>query len=136
MKIIRSSLIITLITILAYSITSCSFSESDLPGTWITKSVTAEVDSTQANLSSIDQSIASEKTTRIILNADSTMALKIDEALFEGFWIYNSETEIISCWLGKSRLNSSFELGSLKGSEIIKVTKLDHGSITAVYVKE
>lgn len=136
MKILRNSLIIVLVTILAYTITSCGSGESSLPGTWVTESVTAEVDSTLANLATLDLTIATTKSTTFIMNEDHTMALTIDGYVTNAFWTYDSETDIITFTIGKSGIGEPIELGKLDGKKIVYTSSFKHGSVTAVYEKE
>jgi hypothetical protein len=136
MKTIRTALIILLVSFSAYMITSCSSGESSLPGTWITESVTVDVDSTLANMASIDQSIVTSKTTKFTLNEDHTMALSIGGYDTDAFWSFDSETDIVSFRLDDKEVGEAIELGKLDGGDIVYTSAVKHGTITAIYVKE
>lgn len=117
-------------------IISCGSTEDRLVGTWVTESVTANVDSTYANLASIDQTIASTKTTKFILNEDHSMALTIDGYSTDAFWTFNGDSDMITFRLEKDALDSSIELGKYDDGKIVYTSSLKHGTITAIYVKE
>jgi len=117
-------------------IVSCGSTEDKLAGTWVTESVTAKVDSTRANLPSIDQSITSTKTTRFILNEDHSMALTIDGYTTDAYWSFNADSDMISFRLEKDALDDVIELGKYKDGRIVYTSSVKHGTITAVYVKE
>ncbi len=136
MKIYRITPIIIMVFFAGLIIVSCGSSEDKLIGTWTTESVTATVDSTQANLHSIDQAIASTKSTIFILNKDHSMALSIDGYTTEAFWTYNSDNDRVSFRLGADELDKLIELGKLDGDKIVYTSSVKHGTITAVYVKE
>lgn len=117
-------------------IVSCGSTEDRLVGTWVTESVTAKVDSSKANLPSIDQSIASTKSTTFILNEDRTMALTIDGYTTDAYWTYDSDDNMISFRLKKEVLTGAIDLGKYKDGKIVYTSSVKHGTITAVYVKE
>jgi len=136
MKKLRIGILSTLIIMAGLFIISCGSSEEKLIGTWTTESVTAKVDSTKANLQSIDNTIASTKTTIFILNEDHTMALSIDGYTTDAFWTYNSENDRVSFRLEADALDDAIELGKLDGDKIVYTSSVKHGTITAIYVKE
>jgi hypothetical protein len=115
---------------------SCSSPESRLTGRWITERVDAEIDSVKANLESVDRAIASTHTTKFVLNEDHTMALSIDGFTHDAFWTYNNKTDIISFRLDADKFGDPIELGIYQDDRIVYTSKVKHGSITAVYVKE
>ncbi|MEN8223942.1 MAG: hypothetical protein ABFS05_01165 [Bacteroidota bacterium] len=135
MKTIKRSSILLILIFTTYILSSCGSAEDKIPGSWITESVTASVDSSQANLASIDMAIASTKTTKFTLNEDHTMTLSIDGYQSEAFWAYHSEDGDISFRMD-AELGDPIELGKLEGNKIIYTSSVKHGSITAVYVKE
>jgi hypothetical protein len=127
-----------ILTIMAFTvllISSCGSAESKLPGKWVTEEVTASVDSSKANLASIDHAIASTKTTKFTLNEDHTMTLSIDGYTSEAFWTYDDSDGSISFRMDEE-FGEPIELGKLDGSEILYTSSVKHGTITAVYVKE
>ncbi len=136
MKSIRISSLLILVAITAFLIVSCGSTEDKLVGTWVTESVVANVDSSLANLQSIDQTIASTKTTKFILNEDHSMALSIDGYTTDAFWTFNSDNDRLSFRLEADGLNDAIELGKFNGDKIIYTSSVRHGTITAVYVKE
>ena len=115
---------------------SCGSAEDKLVGTWVTESVTANVDSTKVNLQSIDQTLASTKTTRFILNEDHTMALSIDGYTTDAYWTYNSGSDMVSFRLEAEVLENAIELGKFTGGKIVYTSSVKNGTITAVYIKE
>ena len=117
-------------------IVSCGSAEDKLIGSWKTESVSADVDSTKANLAVIDQTIASTKTTRFTLNEDHSMDLTIDGYTTSAFWTYNADNDRISFRLEADALDDAIELGKLDGNKIIYTSSVKHGTIKAVYVKE
>lgn len=136
MKNIRIASLMAIAVLAGFFIISCGSAEDRLTGTWITESVTARVDSTKAKLSSIDQAIASTKTTRFILNEDHTMALTIDGYTTDAFWTYHSDRNMVSFRLAAEVLEDEIELGKMEGDKIVYTSSVKHGTITAVYVKE
>ena len=136
MKNTRIVLIIAFAAIAGFFIASCGSAEDKLAGTWVTESVSAKVDSTKANLQSIDQTIASTKTTRFILNEDHSMALSIDGYTTDAFWAFNADNDRVSFRLEADALDQSIELGKLEGDKIMYTSSVKHGIITVVYVKE
>jgi hypothetical protein len=136
MKKKRTLSIIVLALFAGLFVASCGSAEDKLIGSWVTESVTANVDSTRANLSVIDQTIASTRTTRFVLNEDHSMALSIDGYTTDAFWTYNEDNDRISFRLEADALDDAIELGKLEGSKIIYNSSVKHGTITAVYVKE
>ncbi|MCD4725061.1 MAG: hypothetical protein K8R63_09495 [Bacteroidales bacterium] len=136
MKTFRNIICLAAVIFAGFIITSCTSAEDRLPGTWITESVVAKVDSSKANLVSIDQNIASTKTTKFILNEDHTMALSIDAYTTDAIWSYNSDSGIISFRLDASQVGDAIELGKLEGDKIVYTSSVKHGTLTAVYVKE
>jgi hypothetical protein len=136
MKKINFISIIVLALFAGLFVVSCGSAEDKLIGSWATESVTAKVDSTKANLAVIDQTIASTKTTRFVLNEDHTMALSIDGYTTDAFWTYNPDNDRISFRLEAEALEDAIELGKLEGDKIIYTSGVKHGTITAVYVKE
>ena len=134
MKIIRQLSVIAVITFTAFVISSCGSAESKLPGNWITEEVTVSVDSSKANLVSIDNAIASSKTTKFTLHEDHSMTLTIDGYTTEAFWSINSEG-VISFRMD-SDIDDPIELGKHEGNKIVYTSNVKHGSITAIYVKE
>ncbi|MEE4256931.1 MAG: hypothetical protein V2I47_07825 [Bacteroidales bacterium] len=117
-------------------IIGCGSTEDRLAGTWVTESVTAKVDSSKANLPSIDQSIASTKTTTFILNEDHSMALTIDGYTTDAFWTFNADDNMLSFHMEKDFLTDAINLGKYKDGKIVYTSSVKHGTITAVYVKE
>jgi hypothetical protein len=115
---------------------SCSSPEARLTGRWTTERVDAEIDSVKANLESVDRAIASTRTTKFVLNEDHTMALSIDGFTHEAFWTYDNKTGIISFRLDADKFGDPIELGTYEDGRIVYTSKVKHGSITAVYVKE
>ena len=136
MKSIRIASLITFAVIAGFFIISCGSTEEKLIGTWHTESVTADIDSTKANLTVIDQTIASTKTTRFILNEDHSMSLSIDGYTTDAFWTYNSDNDRLSFRLEADALNDAIELGKFDGSKIVYTSSVKHGNITAIYIKE
>jgi hypothetical protein len=136
MKKIRLITIVALAIFAGLFIISCGSAEEKLVGSWVTESVTANVDSTKANLAVIDQTIASTKTTRFLLNEDHTMALSIDGYTTDAFWTYNPDNDRVSFRLEAEALNDAIELGKFDGDKIFYTSSVKHGTITAVYVKE
>lgn len=136
MKKNRTVSIIFLALFAGLYIASCGSAEDKLIGSWVTESVTAQVDSTKANLAVIDQTIASTKTTRFVLKEDHSMALTIDGYTTDAFWTYNKENDRISFRLEANALDDAIELGKLEGNKIIYNSSVKHGTIKAVYVKE
>ena len=135
MKIFRNIIYLAAVIFAGFIITSCSSPEDRIPGTWITESVIVKVDSSKANLASIDQNIASTKTTKFILNEDHTMALSIDAYTTDAIWAYDSDSDIISFRLDVDA-GDAIELGKLEGGKIVYTSSMKHGTLTAVYVKE
>jgi hypothetical protein len=135
MKTFRNIICLAAVIFAGFIITSCTSAEDRLPGTWIIESVVAKVDSSKANLASIDHSIASTKTTKFILNEDHTMALSIDAYTTDAIWTYNSDSGIISFRLD-ANVGDAIELGKLEGNKIVYTSSVKHGTLTAVYVKE
>ena len=136
MKTFRNILCLAAVIFAGLIITSCTSAEDRLPGTWVTESVVAKVDSSKANLASIDQSIASTKTTKFILNEDHTMALSIDTYTTDAIWTYNSDNGMISFRLEADKVGDAIELGKIEGGKIVYTSSVKHGTLTAVYVKE
>ena len=136
MKNIRIISLIALAVITGLFIVSCGSTEDKLVGTWITESVTANVDSAYANLASIDQSIASTKTTKFILNEDHSMALTIDGYTTDAFWTFSSDSDMITFRLEKDALDDAIELGKYKDGKIVYTSSVKHGTITAIYTRE
>jgi hypothetical protein len=136
MKRNRTVSVIALALFAGLFIASCGSAEDKLIGSWITESVTAKVDSTKANLAVIDQTIASTKTTRFVLNEDHSMALSIDGYTTDAFWTFNEDNDRLSFRLEADALDDAIELGKLEGNKIIYNSSVKHGTITAVYVKE
>lgn len=136
MKKLRIASCMVLAVLAGLIIVSCGSAEDKLVGTWVTESVTARVDSSKANLPSIDQTILSTKTTRFILNEDHSMALSIDGYTTDAFWIFNPDNDRLSFRLEKEALNDAIELGKYDGDKIVYTSSVKHGTITAVYVKE
>ena len=136
MKIVRILSIMALAVVAGLIIVSCGSAEDKLFGTWTTESVTARIDSSKANLQSIDQTIVSTKTTRFILNEDHSMALSIDGYSTDAFWTYNSDNDRISFRLEADAMDDAIELGKLDGDKIKYVSSVKHGTITVLYVKE
>jgi len=128
--------IIVLVILAGLFIISCGSAEEKLVGNWVTESVTANVDSTKANLAVIDQTIATTKTTRFLLSEDHTMALSIDGYTTDAFWTYNPDNDRISFRLEAEALNDAIELGKFDGDKIVYTSSVKHGTITAIYVKE
>jgi len=117
-------------------IVSCGSAEDKLIGTWTTESVSTRVDSSNANLQSIDHTIASTKTTRFILNEDHSMSLSIDGYTTDAFWTYNSDNDRISFRLEADAMDDAIELGKMDGDKIKYVSSVKHGTITVFYIKE
>ena len=136
MKKYRTISIVVLALFAGLFIISCGSAEDKLIGSWKTESVTAKVDSTKANLAVIDQTIASTKTTRFVLNEDHSMALSIDGYTTDAFWTYNADNDRVSFRLEADALTEAIELGKLDGDKIIYTSSVKHGTITAVYVKD
>ncbi len=135
MKTFRNITYLAAVIFAGFIIASCSSPEDRIPGTWITESVIVKVDSSKAKLVSIDQNIASTKTTKFILNEDHTMALSIDDYTTDAIWTYNSDSDIISFRLD-ANAGDAIELGKLEGGKIVYTSSVKHGTLTAVYVKE
>lgn len=135
MKTFRNIICLAAVIFAGFFITSCTSPEDNIPGTWITESVTVKIDSSMANLEIIDQNIASTKTTKFILNEDHTMALSIDSYTTDAIWTYNSDSDIISFRLDATG-GDDIELGKLEGGKITYTSSVKHGTLTAVYVKE
>ena len=136
MKTFRNIIYLAAVIFTGFIIISCMSAEDRLPGTWVIESVVAQIDSSKANLASIDHSIASTKTTKFILNEDHTMALSIDAYTTDAIWTYNSDSDIISFRLDASQVGDAIELGKLEGDKIVYTSSVKHGTLTAVYVKE
>jgi len=134
MKTIRQLSILAVIAFTTLVISSCGSAESKLPGKWITEEVTVSVDSSKANLASIDNAIASSKTTKFTLKEDHSMTLVIDGYTTEAFWTYNSEG--IVAFRLDDEMGDAIELGKLEGKKIVYTSKVKYGTITAIYVKE
>ena len=134
MKTIRQLSILAVIAFTTLVISSCGSAESKLPGKWITEEVTVSVDSSKANLASIDNAIASSKTTKFTLKEDHSMTLIIDGYTTEAFWSYDSEG--ILTFRMDAELGDPIELGKLEGNKIVYTSKVKYGTITAIYVKE
>lgn len=136
MKSIRISGLIVFIALAGLFIISCGSTEDKLIGTWVTESVVANVDTSLANMESIDLNIASTKTTRFILNEDHSMSLSIDGYTTDAFWTFNSDNDRVSFRLEADGLDNAIELGKFNSGKIIYTSSVKHGTITAVYVKE
>lgn len=136
MKIVRIISIMVLAVVAGLLIVSCGSAEDKLIGTWTTESVSTRVDSSNANLQSIDHTIASTKTTRFILNEDHSMSLSIDGYTTDAFWTYNSDNDRISFRLEADAMDDAIELGKLDGDKIKYVSSVKHGTITVFYIKE
>jgi len=136
MKNMRIASITVFVILAGLFIISCGSAEDKLVGTWVTESVTARVDSSKANLPSIDQTIVSTKSTRFILNEDHSMALSIDGYTTDAFWTFNADNDRLSFRLEKEALNDAIELGKFDGDKIVYTSSVKHGTITAVYIKE
>ena len=96
MKSTRIASVISIVIIAGLILASCGSTEEKLVGTWFTESVTATVDSSKANLASIDNAIASTKTTKFILNEDHSMVLTIDGYTTDAFWTYDDDNGTVS----------------------------------------
>ena len=136
MKSTRIASVISIVIIAGLILASCGSAEEKLVGTWFTESVTATVDSSKANLTSIDNAIASTKTTKFILNEDHSMALSIDGYTTDAFWTYDDENGTVSFRLEDNDIGEEINLGKVDGSKIVYNSSVRHGIITAVYVKE
>jgi hypothetical protein len=136
MKKLRILSLAALAMILGALIVSCGSTEDRLVGTWVTESVTAKVDSSKANLASIDQSIASTRTTTFILNEDRSMALTIDGYTTDAYWTYNPDDNMLSFRLKKDVLTGAIDLGKYRDGKIVYTSSIKHGTITAVYIRE
>ena len=136
MKSIRIASVISIVIIAGLIIASCGSTEEKLVGTWFTESVTATVDSGKANLASIDNAIASTKTTKFILNEDHSMALTIDGYTTDAFWTYDDDKGTVSFRIGNNDTGEAINLGKVDGDKIVYKSSVKHGIITAVYVKE
>ncbi|RLD32763.1 MAG: hypothetical protein DRI97_00535 [Bacteroidetes bacterium] len=136
MKIVRIISIMVLAVVAGLLIVSCGSAEDKLIGTWTTESVSTRVDSSNANLQSIDHTIASTKTTRFILNEDHSMSLSIDGYTTDAFWTYNSDNDRISFRLEADAMDDAIELGKMDGDKIKYVSSVKHGTITVFYIKE
>lgn len=136
MKNLHNLFLAALVLIMGIFVVSCGSTEDKLVGTWVTEGVTAKVDSSKANLASIDQSIASTKTTTFILDEDHSMALTIDGYTTDAFWTYNPDDNMISFHMEKDFLSDAIDLGKYKDGKIVYTSSVKHGTITAVYVKE
>ena len=136
MKNLHNLFLAALVLIMGIFVVSCGSTEDKLVGTWVTEGVTAKVDSSKANLASIDQSIASTKTTTFILNEDHSMALTIDGYTTDAFWTFNPDNNMISFHMEKDFLSDAIDLGKYKDGKIVYTSSVKHGTITAVYVKE
>ena len=136
MKNTRIASVISIVIIAGLILASCGSTEEKLVGTWFTESVTATVDSSKANLASIDNAIASTKTTKFILNEDHSMALSIDGYTTDAFWTYDDENGTVSFRLEDNDIGEEINLGKVDGSKIVYNSSVKHGIITAVYVKE
>ncbi len=134
----RTSIFIAFATglLALFILAACGSAEDRLAGTWVTESATAEVDSSMANLQSIDKVIASTKTTTFVLNEDYTMTLTIDGYSTKAFWTYDEDDGMVSFRLEDDPLTQAIELGKFDDGRITYTSKVKHGSITAVYVKE
>ncbi len=136
MKNIRIASLIIFAVIAGVFIVSCRSAEDKLVGIWFTESVTATVDSSQANLISIDKTIASTKTTKFILNEDHSMALTIDDYTTDAFWAYDGDNSTVSFRLENNDFGEAINLGKFDGGKIVYNSSVKHGIITAVYVKK
>ena len=136
MKNIHNLFLAALVMIMGIFVVSCGSTEDKLAGTWVTESVTAKVDSSKANLTSIDQSIASTKTTTFILNEDHSMALTIDGYTTDAFWTFNPDDNMVSFHMEEDFQSDAIDLGKYKDGKIVYTSSVKHGTITAVYVKE
>ena len=139
MKKIPSILAILAISMATFMITSCGSAEEKLPGKWVTESVNASIDSTKAStatLASVDNAIASAKTTTFTLNEDHSMQLSIDAYESKAFWSFNSEEDLVTFLFDEQSLGEPIVLGKLEGKKIVYTSKVKHGSITTIYVKE
>ena len=136
MKTIRFLSYFAVIIFAGLMIASCGSAESKLPGTWVTEDVTVSVDSSMANLASIDISIASSKTTTFTLNEDHSMSLSIDGYSTDAFWTYDSDKGIVSFRMEAESIDDPIELGKLDGNKIVYTSNVKHGTITAVYIKK
>jgi len=136
MKSIRIASLISIVIIAGFIIASCGSTEEKLVGTWFTESVTATVDSSRANLTSIDKAIASTKTTKFILNEDHSMALTIDGYTTDAFWTYDDDNGTVSFRLEDNDIGEAINLGKVDGDNIVYNSSVKHGIITAIYAKE
>ena len=136
MKSTRIASVISIVIIAGLILASCGSTEEKLVGTWFTESVTATVDSSKANLASIDNAIASTKTTKFILNEDHSMTLTIDGYTTDAFWTYDDDNGTVSFRLEDNDIGEAINLGKVDGSKILYNSSVKHGIITAVYVKE
>ena len=99
MKNIRFLSLMAMVLIVAGFIASCGSPESRLPGTWVTLSASADIDSTKATVNTytvVDNALESALTTRFVLNEDHSMALSIDGFESDAFWAYDEETGMVS----------------------------------------
>ena len=93
------------------------------------------MDSSQANLASIDHAIASSKTTKFTLNEDHSMSLIIDGYTTDAFWAYESNEGMLTFRMD-AEFGEPITLGKLDGNKIVYTSDVKHGTITAIYVKE
>ncbi len=139
MKNTRFLSLMAMLLIMAGFIASCGSPEGRLPGTWVTVSATADIDSTKATVNTytvVDNALESARTTRFVLNEDHSMALSIDGFESDAFWAYDEETEVVSFRFEMEATGDAIELGKLDGSQIIYTSKVKNGTITTIYEKE
>lgn len=139
MKTFRSLFVLLVIALAGHVLSSCGSAEDRLPGKWVTEEVSASVDSTMASaavLASVDKAIASAKTTTFVLKEDHSMELTIDGYTSKAYWSYNDDQHTITFLFDQDGVGNPIELGKLEGKKIRYTSKVKHGSITSVYVKE
>lgn len=136
MKNSRTSTILIALVLSVMVFFSCSSPEKKLVGTWITDDVSVSVDSTRANLASLDATIASTRNMTFTLNDDHSMTLVIDGYTTNAFWLYNENTGVVTYRLKQEFGQDEYELGTLEGDRIISSSKLKHGTLTSVHKKD
>lgn len=139
MKALRITIIPAILILAIISISSCGSTEDKLVGTWVTENITADIDSTlasPADLAKIEHAINSQRTVKFTLNEDHSMSLNIDGYHSDAIWSFKKSDDLIKFRFDEESIGDEIELGKYEKGEIIYTSKVIHGILTTVYVKE
>jgi len=139
MKALRPLIIPAIFFLAIIIISSCGSTEEKLTGSWITESVVADIDSTKASpsdLAKIEHAINSQKTVQFVLNEDHSMTLTIDGYQSEAIWSFSDKDNTVSFRFDQASVGDAIELGKYESGDIVYTSKVIHGMLTTVYIKE